>query len=337
MYDLGRIEKTRAHLLADTLEIAVAFLSYELVSQADAIGLLESLPKSEGDLVNVDEPDVDDDGLPDDVSNIEQKSNEQRYVEDAFRTLEYRAACLGEIYPYEVGDEVLRIKSDLSELQFLYLFLLACARTRTFKPKKGDADYLDRKGIVQNISDRFEEVSAACLREMISPHGRVFMFGPNSDDRKHHFGSALKDALPILARTLGMAMAPGWQPPSGASGDGKIDIVGVYDFNDTAEGFLVVVGQCASIEDEKSWQQKRQEADFLQKTGTFHCLVFPSPALFVPAFFRSPNGTWIDKNMVSGVIPIDRLRMLKTLANSTSLPDAQAMLQAIGIEVVTVP
>lgn len=323
MFELGRIEATREHLFADTLEIAVAFTVGDPISLTDAIGLIDQSPKAQDELLNVQDADVDDDDYPDDLGEPEIKGRVQAYAENAFRHIEYRAAMLGDTYPYDIGGEVLTIKPKLTAANNLYLLLLACSRTRTFK---------SQKGLVQKLADCFEDISAGCLREMISPHGQVYMFGPNSEDRKSIFGSALADAIPALARKLGMDIAPGWKAPTGASGDGKIDIVGVYDFGDTARGFKVVVGQCASIEDEKNWQKKRQEADLMTKTGTFHFLVCPTPTLFFPTFYRSSSGDWINPDMVAGVVPIDRFRIIKTLEKCAKAFDPDPYFEKLGLK-----
>ncbi|MEO1639888.1 MAG: hypothetical protein AAFU41_11660 [Pseudomonadota bacterium] len=323
MFELGRIEATREHLFADTLETSIAFGAEETISLTDSIGLLNSSPKSQDELLNAEDEDLDDNDFPDDLGEPEISGRLQGYAENAFRHMEYRSAILGDAYPFEIKAEVLSLRPVLSASHKLYLLLLACARTRSFR---------STKGMTQRIADCFEEISAECLRVMISPHGKVYMFGPSSDDRKNIFGSALATALPVLARKMGMDMAPRWAAPAGASGDGKIDIIGVYDFGDTAQGYKVVVGQCASMEDEKNWQKKRQEADLATKTGTFHFLVCPTPTLFFPSFYRSSNGDWINPDMVSGVIPIDRYRILKTISHIGEGFEVDPYFEKLGLQ-----
>lgn len=325
MFSLGRVVATRSHLLADTIEIAIAFGEYEQISVTDTIGIILNAAKDETELLNLDEPDLDDNDVADDLGEPEISQKQQTKAENAFRQMEFRAASLKDFYPFIIDGEVVSLKRDLSEPNKLYLLLLACSRTRSFKGKKG---------AVQALADCFEEISAVCLRNMISPFGEVFMFGPNSDDRKNVFGSKLEEAIPALCDKMGMSIAPNWKPPKGSSGDAKIDIIGVYGFGDTANGIDVIIGQCASIEDEKNWQKKRQEADFETKRGTFHFIVKPTAALFIPVFYRSPDGNWIDEDMVSGVIAIDRYRILNTIFAGTDAGfSADKYFEKLGIAI----
>jgi hypothetical protein len=321
-FKIGRVESTREHLLADTFEIAIAFGDYEQVSLTDAQSIISSTPPSPEELLPLGEPDIDDNNMPDEDTEVEINEKLQARVEAAMRHIEYRSACLGPHYPFTIEDETLTLRKELSASQNLYLLLLACSRTRSFKAK----------GTAQRLADRFEEVSAACLKRMMPANGKVFMFGPNSDDRKNIFGSQLSVAIPKLCETLGMDIAPHWKAPEGASGDGKVDIVGVFDFSDTAKGYSVIVGQCASMEDERVWQKKRQEANLETKRGTFHFLVCPTPALFFPSFYRSADGDWIDRDNVSGVVAIDRYRLLKTLIENDAIDiDVDALFKSAGI------
>jgi hypothetical protein len=66
--DLGRIEATREHLLADTFEIAIAFGAHDAMSMSDALGLLDQSPRAQDELMNSQDEDIDDDGYPEGVS-----------------------------------------------------------------------------------------------------------------------------------------------------------------------------------------------------------------------------------------------------------------------------
>lgn len=324
MFSFGRVAKTRAHLLADTVEIALAFGDYEQVSKTDVGGIINSSAKDSSDLMNVGQEDLDDNDHPDETGEVEVSDRMQGYIDAAFDQIEYRAAVLGDYYPFLVSGEVVTMKVGISEAAKLYIFLLACSRSRSF----------GIKGIKQSLANCFEDVSAACLKNMVSKLGVVYQFGPNSDDRKTHFGSLLAEAIPALCKELGMVPSPTWKPPAGASGDAKIDIVGVYGFSDTAQGYTVVVGQCAAMEDEKDWQKKRQEADFETKNGTFHYLTKPAAALFMPVFYRDTNGDWIDADMVSGVIAVDRLRIIQSIfADADTDFTADPFFKRVGLAV----
>lgn len=325
MIDLGRIPHTRPHLLADAIEISIAYGGYTTMSMTDAVGLINTSPRDDTELLPIDEEDTDDNEYPDDMGGAEISAKEQSRVEEAFRQLEYRANTLGDEYPFKIERETLTIKSDLTDLNLVYLMLLACSRTRTFK----------HRGAVQKIADCFEEICAQCLEKMISPFGRAIMFGPNSPSRKTEFPGGVQNALPLLTKAMGMNLKKGWGRnfPS-ASGDAKIDLVGIYDFNDTAEGFKVVIGQCASMEDEKNWERKRQEAQLKSRSGSFDFLVEPDAVLFIPVCYRQPDGSWVNSDHVSAVVTVDRIRIMKILARKDEIGfDVDALFKKAGIRI----
>jgi hypothetical protein len=303
MIELGRIPHTRPHLLADAIEIAIAFGEYDIISVTDALGLIGAAPRVETELLSLDEDDEDDNDYPDDLGGAEISAKEQSRVEEAFRQIEYRSNTLGDDYPFKLEPEALTLKHSLSDMNQIYLLLLACSRSRTFK----------HKGAAQKLADCFEEICAQCLEKMISPYGTSFMFGPNSNLRKTVYQGGLSAALPLLTKTMGMGLKKGWERNFGTSGDAKIDLVGVYNFNDTADGFKVVIGQCAAMEDEKNWEKKRQEAQLNTRLGSFDFLVEPDAVLFIPVCYRQPDGTWINSDHVSSVITVDRIRLMKVL------------------------
>ncbi|MGO8096004.1 hypothetical protein [Rhizobium leguminosarum] len=306
MIEIGRVAHTRPHLLADTLEIAIAFGDYHTISMTDAVGIINGSPRVEAELLPLDVDDLDDNNYSDDLDGSEINAKEQARVEEAIRQIEYRIGVFGDAYPFALDAEVVSLKTDLTEKNKVYLLLLACSRSRSFK----------HRGAAQKLADCFEEVSAACLQRMISPYGRTFMFGPNSQDRKTTFAGGLSAALPTLTATMGMRLKKDWEKNFGNSGDAKIDLVGVYNFNDTAAGFKVSIAQCAAMEDENDWERKRQEAQLAHRSGSFDFLVEPDAVLFIPACYRQPDGSWINSDKVSNVITVDRVRIINILSHT---------------------
>ncbi|MGF9694675.1 hypothetical protein AAIH46_17785 [Rhizobium sp. 0TCS1.26] len=160
------------------------------------------------------------------------------------------------------------------------------------------------------------------------------MFGPNSVARRTRFSGGLSAALPALTAVMGMGLKPGWERNFGTSGDAKIDLVGVYNFNDSARGFKVVIGQCAAMEEEKNWERKRQEAQLFTRSGSFDYLVEPDAVLFIPVCYRQPDGDWVNSDYVSSVVTVDRVRILNILAHdgATGL-DVAALFTKAGISI----
>lgn len=322
MFKIGRVPHTLPHLLADTVEISIAYGEYDRMSVSDLLSIIRQVPKAAQELLELTDEDVDDDGEKDDLDGAQQTDKEQGYIEECWRQLAFRVAAFGESYPFILDGEVLSRRETIDYNQHLYLLLLACSRTRSFVGK----------GITQRLADIFELICAQCLKHMISPSGKVFMFGPNSDDRAKIFGSKLTDALPKLVAEMGMRLKAGWERNYGTSGDGKIDIVGVYPFDKFAAGLHVIVGQCASMEEETNWEKKRKEASLYFQSAAFDFLVEPQGVLFIPVCFRQPDGDWVRPNSVSAVVTMDRLRIMTVLADKGDQPfDLAELFKVAGI------
>ncbi|QNM82401.1 hypothetical protein H8M03_10335 [Sphingomonas sabuli] len=302
--DLGRVDKTQPHLFADTLEI-VCVATGGPVSATDAMGLIATsvAPAEEG--LSRDEPDLNDDGVPDEEATSITAERHAIYVEECFRQLEYRGGAFGAAYPFQVDGNLLKLSERYNPLQCLYLFLLYASRTRTFR---------NTRGLAQELADYFELISRDVLRKLMPSAADVIMFGPNSDDRRKRFHTDLRTALPMLAKFMGMQMAPDWKSEDeAAQGDASIDLVGVQKLDDGQGGWNVFLGQCAAHEKHDSWKKKRAEADLDYHRSRFHTKVRTQSVLFVPGCFRQTNGEWVNKAAADNVILMDRLRILRAL------------------------
>lgn len=311
MFEIGRVSRTRPHLLADTAEIALAFGGYCQISATDLASIMKMSPTSASELLSLDEPDLDDNNENDDLDGAELNAKEQGYIDEAIRQIQFRAVAFGSAYPFLLEGDILTLSKRLTLKRRIYLLLLACSRTRSFK----------EKGAVQRLADAFENISAEVLRRILPEKGEVFMFGPNSEDRRKKFSTNLLAAIPILAKRIGMRLKYGWEKNYTSSGDGKIDLVGVYDFDNRARGLHVILAQCAAMEDEKDWQKKRLEAKIESHMATYDYIVAPQAVLFVPGCYRQPDGEWVNSNNVSGVLTIDRLRIISILNYDSSIRD----------------
>lgn len=308
MFQIGRVPHTKPHLLADTAEIALAYGEYEQMSQTDILTIIRTASKTADELLPLDEEDIDDNEYSDDLDGSQITDREQGYVEECFRQIEFRSAAFGAAYPFDHSDETLTLKEEITPIQKIYLLLLACSRVRSFKGK----------GITQKLADAFEEISAACMKYLMPESSEIYMFGPNFRD-KNIFPGGLQEALQVLTSRMGMRLKTGWEKNYGSSGDGKLDLVAICRLDDHAPGFHVLIGQCASMENENDWQKKRSEALLSFQSAAFDFLVEPQGVLFIPVCFRQPDGDWVNGNNVSRVITLDRLRIISLLNNESDL------------------
>lgn len=315
MIDYGRLEASRSYLFADAVEIYCAFDRKGPVSETDIFSLLTSSIRSSDELLNFGDNDLDDNDYDDSLTSAEITETEQLLVSNCLEQLEFRRTAFKTIYPFTLEEGLLCPKSVVSDIHRLYLLLLAAARSRTFK----------KRGFPQKIAGEFETICKQALAELMPKSARTVTFAANSEDRRELFGTDLRNALPALAKFMGMDMAPCWQSEDiSSSGDAKIDLVGVQQLDDLEGGWHVFLGQCAAQEDENNWEAKRSEADFAYHQATFHSKVPSTPVLFVPGCFRKANGAWAKPDKTSAVILMDRLRILLRLENNQEAQDRAA-------------
>jgi len=312
MIDYGRVHRNKPHLFADAIEIMCVFSNFGYASKSDAFSLIETSIRPAEELLELDEEDLDDNEMSDDLDSAEIVELYQTEVDECFEQLEYRSSCLGECYPFLVNNDALVLRKDLSLNQIIYIFLLSASRTRTFK---------DKRGLTQRIASKFEEICKNALASLMPAGAKVFSFGPGSDDRKNIFGSDLLEAVPKLAAFMGMRLLSDWKEGEAHQGDGGIDLVGVQKLDDTEEGWNVFIGQCAAREDEANWSKKRSEADIGYYRSWFAPRVRSMPVMFVPVCYRRSSGKWVNSRLTDNVIFMDRVRILKQLAEDVEVGD----------------
>lgn len=313
-FDIGHLHAKKPHLFADAVELTLLFEDYDAISEQDALSILRQTPRS------ADEADEDDQGN-EDVSSAEITQSEQYTIEECFRQISYRSGEMAGSYPFIFDDCALRLREELTNSQKLYLFLLVASRLRSF----GSHSFTAR------VAGAFEHVSKDAMRKLLSEGADVYLFAANSDDRRSIFDTDLRKALPLLAKKMGMDLDIHWDDKLSSSGDAKIDVVGIHGFEDSADIYHVMIGQCAAKELENDWEKKRYEANLNYSAGIFNFKYLPTSILFIPVCYRQPNGAWVEVSKVSGVIPIDRPRITKLLVDAPINIEAEAMLRELGI------
>lgn len=307
--NVGRVSKTRPHLLADVVETLCAF-ELQSYSKTDLLTTISNATKPAEESLEFDDLDRDDDGVLDDESQPKNTQRNQAYVDEGFAQLEFRSKSLKNFYPFDLQSDYITLKRRLNWKHLYYLFLLAASRSRSFGS--------GRK--TQEIASLFELVCRDSLRRLMNDRASVVMFGPTTRDRRVKFDSDLRKAIPKLAAFMGMDLSPKWDPSKiQPQGDGKIDLVGVQKLDDLgATGWNVFLAQCAAHEDEQSWERKKYESDISYHSSKFHYAVKSQSVLFVPGFFRDTNGSWAKDGPADGVILMDRVRILQHLKQSDS-------------------
>lgn len=87
--------------------------------------------------------DIDQEYQEDENEGCDAERNDrlERQVEDVWTQLDFRQNFLKDIYPFIINGDFISLKENLTEIQRIYIFLLACSRLRSFTKA--------RQGIIQ--------------------------------------------------------------------------------------------------------------------------------------------------------------------------------------------
>ena len=199
-------------------------------------------------------------------------------LENVFEELEFRSACLGYSYPFEVDARRLVVRTAFDESavhagQVAYSFCLLATALR----ERAITGIEELPETEQEMALLFQV--CACLAAGGYFGGSVCSFGfPRQE------GNAFLPALQAAYRRFGhgdvKAAIEAGHPA--ATKDGGIDVIAWRDHPDRLPAKLYSLGQCASG---KNWKQKPVASEVAQFHGTWFT-TWPSvhwlPALYIP-------------------------------------------------------
>lgn len=307
IFKIGDIHPSVPHLFADLAELA-AVINYTGRHDLHKNDLITIKSQSNTSVDDVDQEEQEDEN---EGSDAERNDRLERQVEDVWTQLDFRQNFLKDIYPFVVEGDFITLKKDLTDIQRVYLFLLACSRLRSFKKAQ--------KGIIQLWAKYFAIVSKFCTTALLPPHSTVRIFDANSDDRRTYYGTDLRKALKIMGKDLAVPFINEQEcERASSSGDAGFDIIATVEFDDKLSSNYALLGQCGAQETE--WPKKTLEAHSL-KLRTYFQVHFDIPTLmFTPVFYRNSDGEWVDNSPCAGVLVIDRARILQLLQKTNHCP-----------------
>lgn len=306
-FKIGDIHPSVPHLFADLAELA-AVINYTGRYDLHKNDLITIKSQSNTSVDDIDQETEEDEN---EGSDAERSDRLERQVEDVWTQLDFRENSLKDIYPFVVNGDFISLKENLTDIQRIYLFLLACSRLRSFKKAQ--------KGIIQFWAKNFAIVSKFCTTALLPPHSKVRIFDANSDDRRAYYGTDLRKALKKMGKDLAVPYINEQEcDRASSSGDAGFDIVATVEFDDKLSSNYALLGQCGAQETE--WPKKTLEAHSL-KLRTYFQVHFDIPTLmFTPIFYRNSDGEWVDNSPCAGVLVIDRARILQLLKKTTHCP-----------------
>ncbi len=307
IFKIGDIHPSVPHLFADLAELATV-INYSGRYDLHKNDLITIRTQS-----NTSVDDIDQEYQEDENEGCDAERNDrlERQVEDVWTQLDFRQNFLKDIYPFIINGDFILLKENLTEIQRIYIFLLACSRLRSFTKA--------RQGIIQFWAKNFAVVSKFCATALLPAHSTVRVFDANSDDRRKYYGTDLRKALKRLGKDLAVPYINEQEcERADPRGDGGFDIVATIEFEDKLSSNFAFLGQCGA--QERDWPKKTLEAHSL-KLRTYFQVHFDIPTLmFTPVFYRNSDGQWVDNSPCAGVLIIDRARILQLLKKTNHCP-----------------
>ncbi|MBI5770116.1 MAG: hypothetical protein HZA93_20240 [Verrucomicrobia bacterium] len=223
-------------------------------------------------------------------------------VEEWFHHLEMRASFLGEAYPFAIAPDrrKLSLRPNFEARHRVYLFLLISSSLRNFKRHQSQ------------LTSAFETIGARGMEKLMPAGAEIHVFGASAHRTGRFSLPHLWDNLVELERALrGNLLVKKDDYSKHDHGDGGLDLVGWLPSGDSAEGLLVMFGQCACTED---WTRKQFSSSIDKWSSTITLQTDPRNSIFIPLCPRKADGNWHKKQDHSRTtLVIDRFRLLHLL------------------------
>lgn len=218
-------------------------------------------------------------------------------LDSFFVHLRSRARLMRGFYPLQVEGGLLMPLPGASHAK-PYTLLLHCSRL----------DTLQSKALGQEAAMAFEEFSAQIAAIGLGPSFRVHGLGTSNNSSQHIFSKSKDKSLRKLAKWFGERVDDDFMlDAAGTSGDHGVDLVGKLNIDRYAFGSPAFLGQCAASSDENYWKKKKYDAEKASEVIRFMC--DPIKALFIPCYYRQPDGRWHNMTALSKSVLFDRMRM----------------------------
>lgn len=295
-FDVGDMHPNTPHLLADLVELLciINYTGRNAFHQTDLASLLNVSNTS------VDEVDQERREVRRISSDAVLGDRTEAQLENVWIQLSYRFASMGDMYPFIVEGDEIRLRDEQTNKHRVYIFTLCCSRLRSF---------IRIRGAAQRWARGFAILCKYATQALLPAHGEVKIFDANSEDRRSYYGTDLRRALRVMGSDLGVKRVDEEEcDRAGSSGDAGFDIIATVKFDDNLNCNFGILGQCGA--QEEGWPKKTLEAHSINLTPYFHTTFAYPSVMFTPVFYRDSNGQWVTSRPTSGVILLDRLRTL---------------------------
>lgn len=233
-------------------------------------------------------------GEPDESVSAEDKDCQESFIDGLFLRIAERIEQYGDCYPFMIKDEfTLAIKTNLSNCQKMYLFLLMASSLDFFKLFNTE------------LTADFESISRDAMASFL-PNAQIRAFGKN-----HEYEGTAVEKIKKLAKDIGLQIKESEVnciSPKNVQERG-LDIVGWMPFSDECPNKLIFLCQCACG---KNFESKQGDTRMFRSYYEFY-KINPIHIMFVPYSLINPQDKRFfnsDRIYDDGGLIFERLRIL---------------------------
>lgn len=231
----------------------------------------------------------------------EQNDKEEAFVREVFMLLTQRAVSFDNDYPFDIQNEDLTLKENLSGKQKLYLFLLLSSNLNLFN------------SFQSNLTSEFEFVSQEALKNYLPNFAQVKSFGKNTEfqgyahEKIRHLASEMN--INVDEEYLNTIASMGTQ-------DLGLDVVGWMPLLDKIGNYISIFGQCACGKD---WNKKLNETRRYNKFLKIY-LSDITHSLFIPySLINYNNSTFFEHHEFGEPILLFERKRILSLINDENI------------------
>ena len=272
-----------------------------LVSNADTVSVSDVISRYLGaDILEDQEAFIGQEEVTQGDSGYSTKQDKlESRVYGLFSILISRQQEFGDIYPFLIENDKIKLRDDLSHKNSAYLLMLLSSSLRYIK-----RDYHSY------LTTDFEEISLRAIKKYLSPISETHRFGKSRDANERYVGH-IKDKIDLFAQDIGLETRYKDHFFSDKDyGDGGLDIVAWSPFfNDPCkQSIQVYLGQCATGKD---WLCKQYEP--LKIKNSISGLDNPVVMMFMPYDGRNEDRSLNEEARITTSLLFDRFRLLALL------------------------
>ena len=293
VYELPKERQSSTHHFADWVE---------LLCVADVDGMMDDSrvrqeARQQKELGEGSQPEKDDADAEEALDKAEKNDKWNRLVGEWFVHLRFRARQFGDAYPFEIqtGEDVVKLKPNLSTTQQLYLALLMSSNLRYFGGQQSD------------LTASFEIICHELFKALSPRTAEVRLFGANKLN-EGEFSGKLWLKIQKLAERLHERVSiqeKDFAPKD--SGDHGLDLFSYVPCGDTNPGTALMFGQCACTTE---WVHKQDDSAESAWRNVMTLMSRPMNVIFIPFCLRNSDGTWHSPQDQRGHVMMDRQRLL---------------------------